>query len=116
MLVPVVMVVMMLGRSPRVPSRAKEHPDRETSDDGGRGQLEIRLRRLGAPMAAKFERGGRERPDYERMGKCGGKTEQDRLPDRPPNRDDERRHHRLRVPWLHPMERAQQDCAWDIQP
>ena len=47
------------------------------------------------------------------MGHCGGESEQNRLPDCAPNRDDKCSHHRLGVPRFECVQGAKEKRRWN---
>ncbi len=108
-------VIMRDGR-PLVTAGAPEHPDRHADDQPAGNQLEIGLGGLGVPLRTVTQRDGGERPDDQRVRERGRQSQQHRLKNRPTDRDDERGHHRLRMPRLHAMQGPQQDGGRNEEP
>ena len=106
MLVAVIVIVRVFVGD--VAARAKEHPDRQRENQNSRDDLKIWLDGFRVPMAAEFQRERGKRPDDERVRKCGAKTEKHGLFDRSAHGDDEGGHHRLGMPRLKAVERAEQ--------
>jgi hypothetical protein len=95
---------------------AERHPQRDGDDDHGGADLEVRLGRRGAPLAAIGEREQGHDPHDRGVGDRRRDRQQCGVPEGAADRDDERRHHRLRVARLEAVERPQQDGAGNEQP
>ena len=109
-----VMVMIVSGRD--IPTRSPKHPDGHARNDDSRDQLKVRFRFLGVDLVAIIDSRHGNEPDEQRMGDSRGKTQQYGLGDRPPNRDNEGRHHGLGMARLEPVQRSQEDGAGDKQP
>lgn len=125
MSVPVVMMVvgvpMIMPMSvgvgvAKITPRPEKHPDRQGQNTDRRTNLQVRLHGLSIPLTAKMQRRRREDPNQEGMGKRGREPEQNGLPDRSPNRDDEGGHHRFGVTRFKTVQRAQENGRRNEEP
>ncbi|MNV48283.1 hypothetical protein D3C71_1401810 [compost metagenome] len=112
----VAMVVMVMARAMLIPPGSPEHPCRDQHDDHPGRQLEIGLQFLRVAPAPEIHAAQADPPHDQGMRNGRGDAQQHRLPHRAPNRDDERRHHRLGMAGLQPVQRTQQNGAWNKQP
>ena len=107
----VVMVMMAV-----IFAQAHDRPDRHADDDQAADQEEVGFGLFDVPVRTVVQRQAGEDPDDERVGEGGAEAEQGGLPGRTADRDDEGRHHRLRVAGFEAVQGSQQDRDGDVEP